>query len=755
MRLLSFRIEGEMKTGTLKASLVLFLLSATLALAQGTHTWKQDSFEDFEKGTAKGVAIRSDGVLELAPAFKNIYTTPSTYVWALAVDGTGAVYAAAGSPARVYRIAPDGTATVIFEPQELQVQALVVDRTGLLYAATSPDGKVYKIEHSGAAPKNAPAKTDNETQATVDPSYRSSVFFDPHTKYIWDLAVDAQDQLYIATGDRGEIYRVARNGVGNLFFKSDEAHIRVLAFDPKGNLIAGSDGSGLVYRISPAGEAFVLYSAPKKEITSLAVDPAGNIYAAGVGEKRTSAPAPAPAPQPQPQPPAGDRPAPPPAANAPATTAAGSEIYRIAPDGSPRRIWSSRDDIVYALGFNERGQLLAGTGNKGRIYLIEGESRFTDLLKASATQVTSFAKGPTGSLYASTSNLGKVFSVGVAPEAEGTYESDVFDARIFSRWGRVEARGAGRYELDLRSGNVDNPDRNWSVWKRVNPDTGDADVPAARFIQWRAILRPSDRASVVDSVLLNYRPNNVAPVIDDLIVQVGWRFQAINKPPNTGQPGQQFVAVPPVVRDRDSVSVRWAAHDDNDDELTYALYYRGDGETRWKLLKEHINENYYTLDAGLLPDGGYTVRLVASDSPSHPPDEALTDTRESSRFEVDNTPPWINDLHASVENGQVHVTFRATDSFSPIARAEASIDAQEWQFVEPIGKISDAKVENYDFVIPLNEGAATPTAETRKRGRKADPVAATATGEHVVVVRVYDRFDNMGAAKTAIPAGGK
>src|SRR5581483_10709453 len=192
----------------------------------------------------------------------------------------------------------------------LQVQALVVGKDGAIYAATSPDGKVYKIQRTAPAPasgaqrsrtsKNeAPDKPAQQSDphafadppqqpdtVPVDPAYKATVLFDPQTKYIWDLALDSQGQLYVATGDQGEIFRVQKNGEHALFFKSDEAHIRVLAFDPKGNLIAGSDGSGLVYRISPAGEGFVLYSAPKKEITALAVDSEGNIYAAGVGEKR-------------------------------------------------------------------------------------------------------------------------------------------------------------------------------------------------------------------------------------------------------------------------------------------------------------------------------------------------------------------------------------------------------------------------------------------------------------------------------------
>ena len=51
-------------------------------------------------------------------------------------------------------------------------------------------------------------------------------------------------------------------------------------------------------------------------------------------------------------------------------------MYSIAPDGSPKKIWSSHDDIVYALAFDSAGKLIAGTGNKGRIYAIEKNGIF-------------------------------------------------------------------------------------------------------------------------------------------------------------------------------------------------------------------------------------------------------------------------------------------------------------------------------------------------------------------------------------------
>ncbi|HEX9119918.1 MAG TPA: hypothetical protein VF840_05215 [Terriglobales bacterium] len=754
-------------------------------MAEGTRTWEQSKFDDLEKGTAKGVAMRSEGGLELAPSLKPIFTTPSTYVWAIAGDAQGNIYAAAGAPARVYRVTPSGQASIIFQPQELQVQSLVVDASGAIYAATSPDGKVYKIVH-GAAPgvkatpeRNANAAPQQAAKLPVDASYTSSVFFDPKTKYIWDLAQDAQGRIYVATGDQGQIFRVEKTGEHSLFFKSDEAHIRVLHFDPRGNLIAGSDGSGLVYRISPSGEAFVLYSAPKKEITALAIDQAGNIFAAGVGEKRvgtappqviagqpaaptitvtTGAPAGAmqvaPAPMAIPFPAFG--------------ATGGSEVYQIAPDGSPRRIWSSREDVVYSLAFDQRGQLLAGTGNKGRVYVIRDAGSFTDLVKASATQVTALAQAPNGGVYAATSNLGKIFTLGAAPDADGTYESDVFDGRNFSLWGRAEVRGSGAFDVYARSGNVDNPDRNWSPWKKIDFAAGATlDVPPARFVQWKAVLHPGKPNPFISSVLINYLPKNVAPVIDEVYVQTGARFQPLSKPSVENvtvgsNPAPRFEAPAPAVRDRGSMAVRWTAHDENDDEMVYSISYRGDNETQWKLLKDNITDKFYSFDAALLPDGGYTIRVIASDSPSHSPEEALNSAKESQRFEIDTTPPQVANLNAAFDNHALHITFRAMDGFSTIKRAEYSIDAGEWQYVEPVGRLSDYRIENYDFLAALPGDPAKTAAESAgaepvrpKPGRRVagggDGAASTGPAqEHVVVVRVYDRFENMGSAKFVV-----
>jgi hypothetical protein len=185
------------------------------------------------------------------------------------------------------------------------------------------------------------------------------------------------------------------------------------------------------------------------------------------------------------------------------------------------------------------------------------------------------------------------------------------------------------------------------------------------------------------------------------------------------------------VHDRDAIGVKWSAHDENDDQLVYSVYYRGEGESRWLLLKDNLTDKAYSFDASLLPDGGYMVKVVASDAPSHSPGEALTAEKTSRRFEVDTTPPRIENLTASIEGGQIHVRFRAADGFSTIKRAEYSVDAGDWKYVEPVGQLSDAKTEDYDFKLAPEAGK-------------------DAASEHVVVVRVYDKYDNMGAAKTVL-----
>jgi sugar lactone lactonase YvrE len=743
-----FRLRTNMMRRMLVTVLVVgSSLLPGLASAQGTKLWSVGRYDEMEKGSTEGVAIRSDGRLEAGPTSSLLYATGKSYVWSIASDATGNGYLGLGGTASgsavVMKVTPDGKATQIFEGKELAVQAVVVAADGSVLVATSPDGKVYRVPASG--PTGAPV-----------------VVFDPAVteekpKYLWDLAVGKAGEVYVAAGAPAAVYRVpAGGGKAEVLFKTADQHIRCLLLAADGTLWAGSDGYGVIYRFNTwtaGAKPFAAYSAGRREITALATDAAGNVYAAGVGTKGHSALPPLPV--------VGSvgvsitfvQPGSSTAAGSNTLVPDGSEIYEIAVDGSPQRLLTLKDDVVYALAVRN-GSLLAATGNRGRVYRVDTKEagRFTDVAHLEAAQGMAFAPGKDGLLVA-TSNSGKVFRVGdtVAPAA--TYTGEVFDAQSFAQWGRAEVRAVGAgsgFDLFVRSGNVESPLMGWSEWTRVGADGGFA-VPAGRFVQWKAVLRSGGS---VDSVALNYLQKNVAPVVDEIVVQPGARVTANPPLPNAATVQVVFpsaAGASPAVsftpdastqplsaqKDKTAVTVRWMAHDDNGDDLMFAVWYRGVGEANWRLLKDKISERAYSFDSSLLPDGSYELKVVASDAPVHTDAEALTGERVSEVFVVDTTPPMPGTLNATMVAGtpaKIHATLEARDATSPIAHAEYSLDAGPWQYLEPVGKVSDSLTERYDFTVMVP--AATGPVQDVK--------------EHVLAVRVYDRYENVVAVKAVV-----
>jgi len=75
--------------------------------------------------------------------------------------------------------------------------------------------------------------------------------------------------------------------------------------------------------------------------------------------------------------------------------------------------------------------------------------------------------------------------------------------------------------------------------------------------------------------------------------------------------------------------------------------------------------------------------------------------------------------------------FTASHPTSSIEKAQYSVDGGEWILLKPVSGISDYKTETYSFTV---------------RGLSA--------AEHTIAVRAYDRFENVGAAKTTIQVAG-
>lgn len=734
-----------------RAILLAAVLTAAVApvVAVETRYWVQDELSEFEKGNLSKLSVRSDGRLTLAPVVTELLDSSTPYLWTVAQDSKGNVYAGGGAPtgstAKLFEIDRSGKSRVLAEVEGLEIHAIAVDSRDRVYAATAPDGKVFRIVNG-----------------------KPQVFYDPKAKYIWAMAFSKAGDLYVATGDKGEIHKVGQDGKGSVFFQTEETHARSLAIDSNGNVIVGTEPGGLVIRVTPAGDGFVLYQTPKREITAVFVDSDGSVYAAGAGARSATAPAlsppPAPVSSPVPTPAPGPgataaggpqpRAVPVPSAlpSAAAALSGGSELYRIGPDGAPRKIWTHPTDVAYALAMDAQGHPLVGTGNKGNIYRIDSDLVYTLLVNLAPTQVTVLAGGPRGQIIAATGNIGKVYRIGPEIEKTGTLESEPFDAGAFTYWGRLSLEAplnGGKVGIEARSGNVNHPQKNWSPWSAVALTDGGGRVsaPPARFLQYRATLTaaPDGRSPVVTSLDVAYMAKNVAPALTQVeVTPANYRFSTSSLLPSSSPP---TLSLPPLGQKRrpggssleisssqsmtyakGHIGARWAASDENGDGMNYRVEIRGEAETEWKLLKDKVHEKYLSWDSTAYADGRYVLRVIATDAPGNPPANALTGEIVSDPFVIDNTPPQISGLSAApAGSGKVEVHWSVKDALSVIDHAEYSVNGSDWVLVEPVTRLSDSQELEYRVVIDRPAGSET-----------------------AVAIRVTDDYDNQAVAKTVV-----
>ena len=128
-----------------------------------------------------------------------------------------------------------------------------------------------------------------------------------------------------------------------------------------------------------------------------------------------------------------------------------------------------------------------------------------------------------------------------------------------------------------------------------------------------------------------------------------------------------------------------------------------------------------------MPDGTYILRVVATDAPSNPPGRALTAEKLSAAFDVDNTPPRIENIKAQVQPNGVRLTFAASDTFSIIRETACAVDAGDWLPLQAADGLDDSRSETYDVPLP-----------------RPGP------GEHSIVVRSIDAAGNTGSGRVVV-----
>jgi hypothetical protein len=741
------------------AKKIIFTLSLFLALGLLAASPQFKTFvtqDDLEKGKALGISIDALGQMRLAPAVHETFRASVPYLWCGVNDPQGNLYIGGGNPALVLRVPakakPDRSAPpdTIFTGTEVAVFALALFQNNL-YLATSPDGQVYR--QSGAA--------------------KPQPFFKPEAKYVWSIVPRQDGALYVATGEPGRIYLVrpssdGQAGKAEIFFESEEKHIRCLALDNvSGNLFAGSSDNGYLYRLSAGGAVSVLYDAPFPEIHQIALSHDGQVYAAAAGAaagRPDIIPTPAVVAETG-EPDSGeeegaiviqalqeDQPPSPGTAPSPTSPAKGlGAVYRVNKDGLTKTLWSSRQDRVHALFLEADGNLLVGTGDRGRIYRLSDDGTRTLLFELEPAQITSMIAGQNQSVIMTTANAGTVQILRPEIRQKGEYLSEVIDANVPAQWGALNClqSGEGQARLFTRSGNTGKPNKTWSNWAAVQGpgNGGTISSPIARFLQWKVEMTGNGKNSpIVKRVQVSYLQQNVAPEVATItIYNPGDAFpeakaqaanhaseaqdgsspaSAGNQPPSAGRKSFQ----------KGAQSIGWQGRDENNDRLIYRLEIRAVGENSWRELAKDYAGTVYTWDSQSLPDGEYQVRVTASDRRSNPPNLALEAGKVSEIFVIDNTPPEIKNLSVQKTGEQVTASFEAIDQLSRIKEAWYALDAGDWQLIYPTDNVADQRQENFRVTISPSDNAA---------GREgATP--------NILAVKVLDVNGNSGFGKVRV-----
>jgi sugar lactone lactonase YvrE len=728
------------------AAVIATGLLAVRAISAAPGFWQAATQADFLRGEVEQLSIDEHGRLTLGPELTKVHDAAAPFVWTMIAGADGAWFLGTGNDGKVIKVDRNGRGSVFYDSTEMEVHALALAPNGSLYVGTSPDGRIYR----------------------VDPAGQATPFFDPDDKYIWSLVVDRDGSVFAGTGDKGTVYKIGPDGKGTRFFASKTTHAVSLAFDQNRHLLVGTGAPGRVFRVDGSGKGFLLLDTTYQEIHAIRVDPKGVIYAAAQsarpqgGDSLPDTPVMPPPVTPSipnvsteitsitvvdvgtPQ--SGSTPA-----AAERRSSMNGAVYRVQPDGLWDELWTAKDDAPYDVVVESDGAILVATGAKGKLFRLSGDPVSAVLVtRVPAQQATMIARAADRTLIA-TANPGLLMSVSSVRATRGTFESDVKDARLVSSWGVVAWRATvpsgAKIEVSTRSGNTRTPDEAWSEWSApyAHPDGSQITSPKARYLQWRAVLSgTASAAPILTSLSSAYLPRNIRPQVASITVHPpGVVFQkpfssgeteiagldedaqekrtAVNIPGGTGGPllGRKIVQ-------RGLQTFQWKADDDNNDELSFDVFYRREGDTTWRTLKSDLRDTLLVWDTSSVPNGTYVLKVLASDRRSNPEDTALGGELESSSFEIDNVAPVVQMGALRNDGTRFIVSAEIRDNDSAVTKVEYSVDAQRWQPAFPRDGILDGRQESFEIRLDADTAGRTLVI------RATDALGNVGTGQIVV-----------------------
>jgi len=694
------------------------LLAGAVCFASSTKTFVDKTFQNFNEGELPSTSLSSDGKLTPAPAVKDIWSGEDDLIWRIIPGPDGAAFFSTGNGGKIYRMDSKGQTVLWCDLEEVAAFALALDAKGVLYAGAAPGGKIYSIKE-----KDKPA-----------------IFFETGEDYVWDIVFDSEGYMLAATGTHGKLYRIAPDGKGEVYYETPDKNIMdilILSKVKDNSIYIATHDKGRIYRVYEKDKAFVLYDTGMEEVRALAEGEEGWIYAALNAAKAgpPSPPSTPPTPAVKPDEPEDeaegaddeDTPKDPQEAKSlslPMVMGKMSAVIKMDIAGFAWPVQLMPETPIHFMIYDDKTQaIICGAGEKGKLYRVDGLNRHTLVFAAEEKYLLSC--GRTGDQFLlGSGQKAKIKSVNWDDRKTGVFRSGVKDAGTASAWGKIRItgdfpKGTG-VTVSTRSGNSKEADKTWSDWtKDENFEKDEARIaaPVARYYQYRLTLsgKNTSELPVVREAASFYLPPNRAPIIEEIIVAPAGKPSAPPRMPimkkGEEEEGGKDEEKPEaaggnsVSAKADSnpkkVRINWKVMDPEKDDMEHTLFFKGEKEAVWKKIKDKITRPNFEFTTSAIPDGRYQIKVLCSDLPSNPKTQAKESEFVSELFTVDNTPPHFVKNMSFDRAGKDAVVINAAieDDLSLLTAAQYSTNAEDWFHVYPEDEIFDGRMESFSFLV--------------------------------------------------------
>ncbi len=734
--------------------LTLFVSLALTALAVQTQSVREDRAAGFAQGELKSVALTSDGYLLPGYARRERGPAGAEIVWDAVEEPSGSILCATGHSGRLVRVIDTQTSKTIARLPEPELTAMLRLGDGSVLIAAAPSGRIYRL-------------AEKDTLTT---------FTQLDATFIWRMSQDAGGNIWVATGSDGRLFRIKPNHA-----KPDVREVHKFSSDNLLDLWLDKDGTlgkpgflyvagqnpGLLYRLDPDHpdrKPEVVFDSQAEEIRALLPMKDGLALALNTERAPTALASQLAMRVP------GNPAAPPVTATPPSQPVARalaparqrnygqprSQVVVLDAKGFERELWNCPDRPISDLAASPTaGNILVAAGSQGRVFEVDPQGHSSIVVDLREDFVVRLRASGDHNLIATARN-GAVFTMNPERAGEAVFVSRVIDAKVPVRWGKFYAGGTfgnrQKVLVEFRLGNDGDTDSElWGDWSRpveVNHDEPVA-MPdgVARYAQYRLTLgqRGKDPLRVDWTEMFYIEPNRPPRVAQIAVGAVGQPASAGAAPApveaaaaasaataaRTAVAQGKSVARPPRSNAM-TYNVIWRAADPNGDDLVYALYYRDRDEEAWKLIAEDMTQPRQPISTGQMADGHYRFKVVASDKKDNAPGQALTGEMVSDEITIDNTPPVIENLRATVDGKTARIRLTAADAISNVASAKYDLNNKDEASLLPVDGVLDQSREEFD----IQTGALEP-------------------GEYTATVSVTDREGNTSVAKVVFTVAKK